>query len=93
MPALNATRPRVRPAGPKSGQGGGRATGSEIVVRVQYGAERASVYAEGGIAYDRHMPRIGWVACDDPGPTVVELAEAAHAAFRAIHRRPAPADA
>jgi hypothetical protein len=55
------------------------------MVRVQYGAERATVYAEGGITYDRHLPRIGWVACDDPGLTITRLADAVRRAFLRLH--------
>jgi hypothetical protein len=57
------------------------------MVRVQYGAERATVYEEGGIAYDRHLPRIGWVTADDPGIAIVQLAEMTARALRRLHQQ------
>jgi hypothetical protein len=59
------------------------------MVRVQCGAERATVNAEGGIAYDRHLPRIGWVSCDDPGLTITRLAGAVQRVFLRLHRQTA----
>ncbi|HVK06397.1 MAG TPA: hypothetical protein VM490_23200 [Armatimonadaceae bacterium] len=53
------------------------------MVRVQYGQERATVYAEGGIGFEYRLTAgrvVGWVVNDDPGEFIYRVAVAARAA-------------
>lgn len=45
-------------------------------VIVRFGDERARVYAEGGIGFDRYLKGIGWVVCDRPGRLISKYAMA-----------------
>lgn len=47
------------------------------MVRVQMDDERATVYREGGIAFARLVPGIGWVLDDEPSEAIQSLAWAA----------------
>jgi hypothetical protein len=53
------------------------------MVRVQFGQERATVYAEGGIGFEYRLPAgrvVGWVVNDEPGEFIYRLAVAVRAA-------------
>jgi hypothetical protein len=52
------------------------------MVRVQYGQERATVYAEGGIGFEYRLPAgrvVGWIVNDEPGDFIYRLAVAVRA--------------
>lgn len=62
------------------------------MVRVQYGSERATVYAEGGIHYDRHERGIGWIVDDSPSLIIQTLAGIVHRGLCRVHAEPALTD-
>lgn len=47
-------------------------TGPMVFVRL--GHERASIYWEGGIGFEKYMPGIGWIVDDEPSGPMADYA-------------------